>query len=113
MARQATGAKGANAVLEQAGELRYVARQPILDMRGKAHGYELLFWNGREPNFGADRNLATRTMLDNTVIFGVEGSISALTTPEVSCSTAVRWVTAPPDLAKANLLILRTELLPS
>jgi len=72
MARQATGATIANPVLEQSGELRYVARQPILDMRGKAHGYELLFWNGREPNFGADKNLATRTMLDNTVIFGVE-----------------------------------------
>jgi c-di-GMP-related signal transduction protein len=25
-----------------------VARQPILDLHGKAHGYELLFWNGRE-----------------------------------------------------------------
>jgi EAL and modified HD-GYP domain-containing signal transduction protein len=59
-------------VQQQAEELRYVARQPIMDLRGKAHGYELLFWNGREPNFGADSNLATRTMLDNTVVFGLE-----------------------------------------
>jgi EAL and modified HD-GYP domain-containing signal transduction protein len=49
-----------------------VARQPILDIRGRAHGYELRFWDGCEPNFGADKNLATRTMLDNTVIFGLE-----------------------------------------
>jgi EAL and modified HD-GYP domain-containing signal transduction protein len=59
-------------VQQQAGELRYVARQPIMNLRGKAHGYELLFWNGREPNFGADSNLATRTMLDNTMVFGLE-----------------------------------------
>ena len=26
-----------------AGGMRYVARQPILDLRGKVHGYELLF----------------------------------------------------------------------
>jgi hypothetical protein len=27
--------------------LRYVARQPILDLRGRVHGYELLFQEGR------------------------------------------------------------------
>ena len=106
MARQATGAKGANAVLEQAGELRYVARQPILDMRGKAHGYELLFWNGREPNFGADRNLATRTMLDNTVIFGVEELARGLRA-FVNCtpdSLTEEWVQVlPPSLTVLEL----------
>jgi EAL and modified HD-GYP domain-containing signal transduction protein len=106
MARQATGAKGANAVLEQAGELRYVARQPILDMRGKAHGYELLFWNGREPNFGADRNLATRTMLDNTVIFGVEELARGLRA-FVNCtpdSLTEEWVQVlPPNLTVLEL----------
>ena len=52
--------------------LRYVARQPILDLRGRVHGYELLFRNGPEAVFRGDGDLATRTMLDNTVIFGLD-----------------------------------------
>ena len=52
--------------------LRYVARQPILDLRGRVHAYELLFRSGPEQAFRGDGNLATRTMLDNTVIFGLE-----------------------------------------
>jgi EAL and modified HD-GYP domain-containing signal transduction protein len=54
------------------GTLRYVARQPILDVRGRVHGYELLFRAGPEGVFRGDGDLATRTMLDNTVIFGLE-----------------------------------------
>jgi EAL and modified HD-GYP domain-containing signal transduction protein len=52
--------------------LRYVARQPIMDLRGRVHGYELLFRAGPETAFRGDGDLATRTMLDNTVIFGLE-----------------------------------------
>jgi EAL and modified HD-GYP domain-containing signal transduction protein len=52
--------------------VRYVARQPILDLRGRVHGYELLFRSGPESAFSGDGNLATRTMLDNTVLFGLE-----------------------------------------
>jgi len=55
-----------------AGGLRYVARQPILDVRRRVHGYELLFRAGPEPAFRGDGDLATRTMLDNTVIFGID-----------------------------------------
>jgi len=51
--------------------LRYVARQPILDLRGKVHGYELLFRNGPKAMFSGDGNLATRTMIDNAVLFGL------------------------------------------
>jgi EAL and modified HD-GYP domain-containing signal transduction protein len=72
MARYATGGIIADSAQKQTGELRYVARQPILDLRGKVHGYELLFWNGREPIIRAGSDVATRTMLDNTVIFGLE-----------------------------------------
>lgn len=54
------------------GALRYVARQPILDVRGRVHGYELLFRAEPEAGFRGDGDLATRTMLDNTVIFGLE-----------------------------------------
>lgn len=54
------------------GVLRYVARQPIMDMRGRVHGYELLFRAGPEAAFRGDGDLATRQMLDNSVIFGLE-----------------------------------------
>jgi c-di-GMP phosphodiesterase len=61
-----------------AGEMRYVARQPILNMRGHVHGYELLFRNPPEavlrPETPLNRcaDMAARTMLDNAVIFGLE-----------------------------------------
>lgn len=58
---------------EPPGGSRYVARQPILDLRGRLHGYELLFRAGPEAAFRGDGDLATRTMLDNTVIYGLEG----------------------------------------
>ena len=35
-----------NSPLESEGVLRFVARQPILDLHGKVHGYELLFRAG-------------------------------------------------------------------
>jgi EAL and modified HD-GYP domain-containing signal transduction protein len=57
---------------EIAGVLRYVARQPIMDLRGRVHGYELLFRAGPEAVFRGDGDMATRTMLDNSVIFGLE-----------------------------------------
>jgi EAL and modified HD-GYP domain-containing signal transduction protein len=58
--------------VEWAGGLRYVARQPILDLKGRVHAYELLFRAGPEAAFRGDGDMATRTMLDNTVIFGLE-----------------------------------------
>jgi EAL and modified HD-GYP domain-containing signal transduction protein len=54
------------------GVLRYLARQPIMDLHGRVHGYELLFRAGPEAVFRGDGNFATRIMLDNTVIFGLE-----------------------------------------
>jgi EAL and modified HD-GYP domain-containing signal transduction protein len=62
----------ADSLSEPAEHLRYVARQPIMDLRGRVHGYELLFRAGPETAFRGDGDLATRTMLDNTVIFGLE-----------------------------------------
>ena len=56
----------------QAGVLRYLARQPIMDLHGRVHGYELLFRAGPETVFHGDGDFATLTMLDNTVIFGLE-----------------------------------------
>ena len=84
---------------EPAGAFRYVARQPILDLHGRVHGYELLFRAGPEAAFRGDGNMATRTMLDNTVLFGLEkltGGLpafvncthEALTENLVACSSA-------------------------
>ena len=59
--------------------LRYVARQPIMDARGSVHGYELLFRSGPAASgFHGDGDSATRTMLDNTVIFGLERLTSGM-----------------------------------
>jgi c-di-GMP-related signal transduction protein len=52
--------------------LRYVARQPILDARGQVHGYELLFRAGPAKAFSGDGDGATRAVLDNTVVFGLD-----------------------------------------
>ncbi len=70
---------------EQTGGLRYVARQPILDLRGRVHGYELLFRNGPEAAFRGDGDRATRTMLDNTVIFGL-GQLTGELPAFVNCT---------------------------
>jgi EAL and modified HD-GYP domain-containing signal transduction protein len=73
MATKASPVNGSAAALAEMGTgLRYVARQPILDVRGRVHAYELLFRAGPEAGFRGDGDLATRTMLDNTVMFGLE-----------------------------------------
>ncbi len=64
--------------LPQAGEMRYVARQPILDRRSRVLGYELLFWNGLQPGFHGDSELGVKTVLDNAIIFGIEELASGL-----------------------------------
>jgi EAL and modified HD-GYP domain-containing signal transduction protein len=64
--------------------MRYVARQPILNLRGHVVAYDLLFRHspeavlnparpkGREKAAGRRADMAARTMLDNAVIFGLE-----------------------------------------
>ena len=72
-------------VAEPVAGVRYVARQPILDMHGKVHGYELLFRDGPEAVFRGDGNVATRTMLDNTVLYGL-GRLTAGLPAFVNCT---------------------------
>lgn len=50
---------------------RFVARQPILDRSQKVFGYELLFRNGIEDFFNADPELAARSTLDSSLLFGL------------------------------------------
>lgn len=67
-------AKGNGAATAEswAGEMRYVARQPVLNLRGHVQGYELLFRKGPEALLSGGEDVAARTMLDNAVIFGLE-----------------------------------------
>jgi EAL and modified HD-GYP domain-containing signal transduction protein len=97
MTPEALAVPGLEAVPERAGGLRYMARQPILDVRGQVHAYELLFRDGLENSFrGTDLELASRTIVDNIVIFGLQdlsGGLPAF----VNCTDEV--LTA--DLASA------------
>jgi c-di-GMP-related signal transduction protein len=54
------------------GKLRSVARQAILDARGRIHGYVLLFRREAKTIPEGDQEEATRAMLDQTVLFGLE-----------------------------------------
>jgi c-di-GMP-related signal transduction protein len=50
---------------------RFVARQPILDREQRVFGYEILFRNGIEDYFNADPELAARSTLDSSLLFGI------------------------------------------
>ena len=50
---------------------RFVARQPVLDRAQKVFGYELLFRNGIEDYFHSDPDLASRSTLDSSLLFGL------------------------------------------
>jgi c-di-GMP-related signal transduction protein len=50
---------------------RFVARQPILDRLQNVFGYEILFRNGLEDYFNADPELAARSTLDSSLLFGI------------------------------------------
>src|SRR5580704_904548 len=69
---QALAAASQDCSIEVPGSSRFVARQPILDLRGRIHGYELLYRKGTERAFSGDCELASRTVLDDTVLFGIE-----------------------------------------
>lgn len=50
---------------------RFVARQPILDVAKHVYGYELLFRDGIEDYFRADPEMAARSTLDSSLLFGL------------------------------------------
>ncbi len=52
--------------------VRFLARQPILDCNSRVYGYELLFRTGPLNVFSGDHEYASRTMADNTILFGLE-----------------------------------------
>jgi EAL and modified HD-GYP domain-containing signal transduction protein len=58
--------------------VRYLARQPILDRRGRVHAYELFYRDGPGSFFRGDGKLATQTMIDNSVLFGLQNLANGL-----------------------------------
>ncbi len=56
--------------LAQPGQ-RFVARQAVLDRSQNVFGYEILFRNGVEDYFNADPELAARSTLDSSLLFGI------------------------------------------
>lgn len=74
---------------ERTGEYRYLARQPILDSRGQVYAYELLFRTGLENSFsGCNLEIASRTIVDDAVIFGLEELSNGLSA-FVNCTAEV------------------------
>src|SRR5579863_1305940 len=92
---------------DAASGLRYVARQPILDLRGRVHAYELLFRDGPVAAFSGDGDLASRTMLDNTVVFGLEkftGGLPAFVNCTAETLTGDLVNVLPPSMTVLEIL---------
>ena len=66
------------ALQESAGEVRYTARQPVLDVNQCVHGYELRLQMDTEEVSGGNDMDATRTILDDAVLFGIDRLSSGL-----------------------------------
>jgi c-di-GMP-related signal transduction protein len=69
---RAGGEGAAQARVQEARPLVYVARQPIVDREEKVFGYELLFRNGLENAFSGDTNEASRATLDRSLLMGLD-----------------------------------------
>ena len=86
---------------------RYYARQPILKANGEMVAYELLFRSAPEEAFRGDGDFATRTMLDNTVMFGVDkltGGLPAFINCTLDALTTKLVEILPPDLTVLEIL---------
>jgi EAL and modified HD-GYP domain-containing signal transduction protein len=87
--------------------IRYIARQPILDRRSRLHGYELLFRMGPEAAFRGDGEQATRSMIDNAVMFGLEkltGSLPAFINCTAEALTKQTVQILPPSITVLEVL---------
>jgi c-di-GMP-related signal transduction protein len=99
----AEGLSGSHSALGSEG-LRYVARQPIMDRSARVHGYELLFRAGPEAAFRGNGDMATRTMLDNAVMFGLERLTAGL--PAFLNCTRESLTDSLVDVLPSNMTVL-------
>ncbi len=67
---------------------RFIARQPILDRHQETFGYELLFRTSWENSFQADREIASRHIIDDSLAYGLS-SIVADKTAFINCTREV------------------------
>jgi len=92
----------------QAGEMRFIARQPILDCKQQLYGYELLFRAGAKDTFcSADTDTMTRSTLDLSLLLGAESFTEGHRafvncTREVLCSGVVESL--PKNLVVLEIL---------
>lgn len=86
---------------------RFVARQPIFDRSQKVFGYELLFRNGIQNYFNADPELAARSTLDTSLLFGIK-TLCDNRRAFVNCTREVLFkdliTLLPPDQTVAEIL---------
>jgi len=86
---------------------RFVARQPILDRSQNVFGYEILFRNGVEDYFNADPELAARSTLDSSLLFGID-TLCDHRRAFVNCTREVLFkdliTLLPPSQAVAEIL---------
>jgi len=86
---------------------RFVARQPILDRSQNVFGYELLFRNGVEDYFNADPELAARSTLDSSLLYGI-GTICDKRRAFLNCTCEVLFkdliTLLPPHQTVAEIL---------
>lgn len=87
--------------------IRYLARQPILDARGRVSGYELLYRNAPTSGFAGDGEQATRTMLDNLVLYDLHrftgGEAAFINCTEETLTSGLVSV-APPETTVLEVL---------
>ncbi len=99
--------------MQEAAEIRYVVRQPILDAHSHLHGYELLFQLGAEGEAGGYGVHAVRAILDDTLLFGLDRltngvpafincTAEALTEPLVSILPPTKAVLEIPEQLEAS-----------
>jgi EAL and modified HD-GYP domain-containing signal transduction protein len=90
------------------GEIRFIARQPILNRKQEVYGYELLFRSGAKISFNdCDTESATRATIDLSILLGAESFTDGLPafincTREALCSGIAS--TLPRNLAILEIL---------
>lgn len=87
--------------------LRYFARQPILNLGGDTFAYELLFRNGPNRDTVWDGDKATRTVLDTTVMFGLNkltGGLPGFVNCTLESITSRVVEVLPPNLTVLEIL---------
>lgn len=104
---------------DRLGGLRFMARQPILNLCGQVHAYELLWRDGVHNAFHGDVEFASRSIVDDVVIFGLEeltggipafvnctgavltGDLPSVLPPEITVLEILETVEPTPDLIAA------------